>query len=184
MEHLCKTLLPSITSGYMLFGHSMGALIAFELAREMRRRNRPLPNHLFVSGMNSPQTLNFAPPYTYDLPDAGLLKLLEQLGAPQELRHNIELQQLLLPLLRIDMQVGESYRYSNEPPLNCPISAWGGADDIATTLEGLEAWREQTTGDFRLRILPGRHQFVNTARKELLAGLSEDWARHRWPLVN
>ena len=152
----------------------MGAIVAFEFAREIRRRKLPLPDCLFVSGADTPQLLAFTPPYIHKLSDAELLKYLKKLGGPAEFFHNTELQKLFLPLLRTDFKAIESYRYYQEPPFNFPIVVLGSADDILTSLDGLDAWRQQTTNDFRLRILAGNHDFINTAREHLLTTLGEE----------
>lgn len=174
MAHLCEILLPTLSPPYVLFGHSMGARIAFELAREMRRRGEPLPDRLLISGANAPHTFTFTPPFVHQMLDTELLAYLKSLGTSDELFSDSQLQDLFLPLVRVDFKAAESYRYAHEPPLACPISVWGGTEDPLTHFDGLEAWQEQTTSDFRLRILSGNHQFVNTARKELLTGISED----------
>jgi medium-chain acyl-[acyl-carrier-protein] hydrolase len=177
MAHLHEALLPSLCPPYVLFGHSMGARIAFELAREMRRLGKPLPERLLVSGANAPHTFSFKPPFVHQMLDVDLLAYLKKLGASDELFSDFQLQSLFLPLIRVDFKAAESYCYVDEPPLDCPISVWGGTEDVLTNLDGLEAWREQTTSDFRLRILSGSHQFIRTAQRELLTGISEDLHR-------
>ena len=134
MAYVYVTLIPAISTPYALFGHSMGARIAFEFAREMRRRQLLSPVRLCVTGANAPQTTNFKPPYIHQLPDDELFAFLREFGGPEEFFHDIELQKFFIPLLRSDFKAAESYRYHHEPPLSCPISVWGGTDDIFTTL--------------------------------------------------
>ena len=178
MAYVYVTLIPAISTPYALFGHSMGARIAFEFAREMRRRQLLSPVRLCVTGANAPQTTNFKPPYIHQLPDDELFAFLREFGGPEEFFHDIELQKFFIPLLRSDFKAAESYRYHHEPPLSCPISVWGGTDDIFTTLSGLEAWQEQTTADFQLRIINGPHQFINIAHEELLKTMEKDLTQH------
>jgi medium-chain acyl-[acyl-carrier-protein] hydrolase len=82
--------------------------------------------------------------------------------------------QLTLPLLRADFEVVETYVYSPRPPLDCPITAFGGVDDKEVSREKVEAWREQTTASFSLNMLPGSHFFVHTARQSLLRMLTRE----------
>lgn len=174
MQHMREVLLPSLTPPYALFGHSMGALIAFEIAREMRRRGAALPVRLFVSGTDAPQMLRFENP-VHARTDAAVLEHLRMLGgASDDFLADAELQQLFLPLLRSDFRVAETFVYRDEPPLPCPISMFAGTEDRLTTPSAVDRWREQTSGDFRLRWLPGDHQFVNSAQAELLTSIGED----------
>lgn len=160
-------------TGYMdkpfaLFGHSMGAMISFELARYLRRHNRPQPVELFVSGRSAPQMPQIEPP-TYDLPDEEFREELRRLkGTPEEVLSHPELMQLMTPILRADFSVCQTYVYTPEPPLDCPITAFGGADDSETQAGRLEAWREQTTAGFSMQVFPGGHFFIHEAQPLIL----------------
>jgi medium-chain acyl-[acyl-carrier-protein] hydrolase len=173
--YLLETLVLRQQAPYAVFGHSMGTIVGFELLREIRRRGGPMPVHLFVSGMNAPQTLRLEDHQVHRLGDQELLAYLRALGgAPDDLLQDKELQRFFLPVLRADFELAGTFRYVPDEPFGCPISAWGGDEDISTTREGLEAWDEQTTMSFRLRMLPGRHLFLQSSQHELLAGLSVD----------
>jgi len=173
VEALAEALLPHLDQPFALFGHSMGAIISFELARQLRRERRPEPVHLFVSGARAPQVSDRDPPI-YNLPDSELLEKLRRLnGTPQEVLEHPELVQLVLPILRADFEAIQTYAYAPGPPLGCPISAFGGVDDHEVSCEHLEAWREQTTAGFRLRMLPGDHFFLQAAQPLLLRTLSQ-----------
>ena len=159
---------------YALFGHSLGALIAFELARALRREGRPGPARLLVSAHRAPQ-LPREEPDIHDADDevfAAGLKTLR--GTPEELLANEELMELLLPILRADFAIAETYDYYDEPPLSCAITAFGGLADHVTTREKLEPWRAQTSGDFVLRMIPGGHFFVNESRDLILRAVFQD----------
>ncbi|HEX6702550.1 MAG TPA: alpha/beta fold hydrolase [Gaiellaceae bacterium] len=180
VAYLRRTLVPTLEPPFAFYGHSMGAHLAFEVARDLRRLGLPEPVHLFVSGASAPQ---FGPPRpNAHLPDDRFVARLRELGGtPDAVLEHEELLAFLLPLLRADFALAESYRYVEEPPLECPLSVWGGTDD-GHGPERLEPWREQTTGRFRLRMLRGGHFFIRERRDELLEALEDDLIRSS-PLV-
>ena len=142
ITELHQALLPSLTQPFVFFGHSMGALVSFELTRSLRRAQHPVPAHLFVSGQRSPQVPN-RDRSVYALPETEFLNELRRYeGAPEAVLANAELMQLLLPTLRADFAVIETYFYLDEPPLSCPISVLGGLQDWKATPGDLEAWRQ------------------------------------------
>ncbi len=159
---------------FVFFGHSMGALIAYELALELRRRGRPQPLHLFVSGRRAPQVPSDDDPI-HDLPEAEFLQQLRDLnGTPEEILNHEELMRLLMPVLRADFSVNETYDYAEAEPLPCGISAFGGLSDAEVPRADLDAWRQRTQGRFRLRMLPGDHFFLVPARDLILESISRD----------
>ena len=159
---------------FAFFGHSLGALVAFEVARALRREYGIEPLHLFVSGREAPHVASADPSY-HALPDDELLQVLRDLkGTPAEVLENVELMQMLLPLLRADFALVESYHYSVDAPLRCAITAYGGTDDATVRIERLEAWREQTTGPFTVRMIEGDHFFLHDLGSPLLRGIAHD----------
>lgn len=163
-----ESILPYLNKPFAFFGHSMGALISFELARYLRRAGAPTPSQLFLSGRTAPQVPDGDPP-TYDLPEEEFFEELRRLnGTPPEVLEHPELMRLMTPLLRADFSVCQTYDYRVEPPLSCPITVFGGLKDQETPKENLEAWREHTTAEFKLRMLPGDHFFLNTNQSQLL----------------
>jgi len=92
----------------------------------------------------------------------------------EEVLENVELMELLLPILRADFAVCETYVYEADDPLDCPISAFGGLQDEYVSRESLGAWREQTSGSFSLRMFPGDHFYLNTERPLLLRALAQE----------
>jgi len=177
---LMDVLAPYLDRPYAFFGHSLGAMIAFELARALRRQGRPEPVHLFVSGHRTPALPSRYDP-TYHLPDAAFLDSVRRLnGTPAAVLDNAELLQLMLPLLRADFTLAETYAYVPEPPLLSPISAFGGLQDVRISEAEITAWGALTQGDFFARMLPGDHFFLHSSRAQLLAALAEDlspWQR-------
>lgn len=165
---------PYLTLPFAFFGHSMGALIGFELARYLRRQNAPTPTHLFVSAHRAPHLPDPKAPI-YDLPDPQFLEELRLLnGMPPKVLENAELMELMLPLLRADFAIAETYSYTEDTPLACPISAFGGLADGEVSHEEMAAWHAQTLSTFRLCMLPGDHFFLFKQRPMLLQAISEE----------
>jgi medium-chain acyl-[acyl-carrier-protein] hydrolase len=170
IETLGPAIFPLLREPFAFFGHSMGALIAFELSLYLRRQYGLTPSHLFVSGRRAPQLLK-REPVLYNLPHEELISELRRLdGTPLEALDHPELMELMMPLLRADFALVDTYEYRPEPPLECGITAYGGSQDQEVSREELEAWRPQTISEFQLRILPGGHFFIQEP-EELLASL-------------
>src|SRR5215210_5959700 len=124
---LMREMEPYLDAPFALFGHSMGALIAFEMARNLRRSNRCQPRHLFVSGYPAPHLAGlFAHPRS--MPEPLLLRRAFP-NLPAEVLRNNELKELILPVLRADFSVCATYKYVQEPPFEFPITACGGTLD-------------------------------------------------------
>jgi surfactin synthase thioesterase subunit len=168
VDHIVGELLTALNKPFALFGHSMGALLAFEVARELRRRRAPLPDHLFVSGARAPQRPSrFLP--IHRLPDDPFIERLRRLGAtPEEILCNAELMSLILPAIRADFEVYETYVYRVEDKLECPVSAYGGRQDRRVSPAELAAWGEQTRADFSMLTWPGDHFFLRRFRRSLI----------------
>jgi medium-chain acyl-[acyl-carrier-protein] hydrolase len=159
---------------FALFGHSNGALLSFELSRTLRARGRPGPVHLFPSGRRAPDLpADSAPIHT--LPEAEFLADLQELGGlpPQLLEHR-ELLELLVPLLRADVSIHETYEFREQAPLECPFTAYGGLADVKVSRAQLEAWERHSTGPFTLRMFPGGHFYLQEDRDATLRTLSAD----------
>ncbi len=170
---LASALLPYLDKPFAFFGHSMGGLVSFELARLLRREYGLSPVHLFVSAHRAPQVPDPDAPI-HALPNPEFLQELRRYnGTPEAVLENAELMQLLLPTLRADFAVVETYAYTPEQPLDCPITAFGGLDDREVSSNELEAWREQTKASFVLKMFPGDHFFLDSAKPLLLQSLSQ-----------
>jgi medium-chain acyl-[acyl-carrier-protein] hydrolase len=165
---LVREIGPYLDKPYVFYGHSMGAMVSFELCRRLRAGDLPLPRHLFVSGCHAPHLPDPHP--IHHLPEAEFLEELFALGGlPQEILDSKELMELILPGIRADFTLVETYPYTEEAPLPCPLTALGGTDDPLVTQEALDAWRIHTSNAFDSRTFPGNHFFINTSREELLA---------------
>jgi medium-chain acyl-[acyl-carrier-protein] hydrolase len=171
---IAEGILPYCNKPFATFGHSMGAMLSFEVARYLRSHYGIEPVQLFVSGRRAPQVPD-TDPATYDLPEPELIKELKRIkGTPQEVLDNSELMQLFLPVLRADFEVCQTYVYTPGERLNCPIIGFGGLQDDEENRERMEAWREQTTSHFSLRMLPGDHFFLHSSERTLLHLLSRE----------
>jgi medium-chain acyl-[acyl-carrier-protein] hydrolase len=174
VEDLTRTLRPQFDKPFAFFGHSMGALLSFEVARQLRRTCALLPAHMFVSAHRAPHLPDPHPPI-HSLSDSHFLEELCRLNDAQtEVLRNPELTAVLMTTLRADFAACETYTYSAEDPLPCPVVAIGGLQDRLTRREELAAWQEQTSSTFMLRMIPGDHFFLNTARSLLLMMIAED----------
>jgi medium-chain acyl-[acyl-carrier-protein] hydrolase len=160
--------MPVLDRPFVFFGHSLGAILSFEVARRLRRGWRIQPTCLFTSGRRAPHIPDLTPP-SYCKNDEDFLAYLDELnGTAKEVRTNTELLQLLLPVLRADFELGETYEYLEEAPLACPITAFGGTYDDETSEGKLEGWRLQTTDKFKHYILQGGHFFIHSHENDLL----------------
>lgn len=168
VEHIASELHPHFSVPFAFFGHSMGSLISFELARYLRRHNAVAPVYLFVSGNTAPQLPRQKPPM-YNLGHQEFLDALHSLnGTPEEILENPELMQLMVPLLRADFEMVETYQYRPELPLDCPIAAFGGFEDQDAEQEELQSWELQTTEAFSLDMFSGDHFFLRAVQPLLL----------------
>lgn len=168
VQTLIPILHPYLNVPFTFFGHSMGALISFELARCLRSEQAPSPVHLFISGRRAPQIPD---PYSLicTLAEHEFLQELRALkGTPKEVLENSELMKVLLPILRADFSICGTYTYLNKPPLDCSISAFGGIEDSRETYHLLKSWSAQTHSSFSLQMLPGDHFFLSTSQQQLL----------------
>jgi medium-chain acyl-[acyl-carrier-protein] hydrolase len=161
----------------VFFGHSLGALVSFELARWMRRHYGRVPEQLFVSGRRAPQFPDTRDPL-HAAPEDVLLEAVRKMGGtPAEVLVEPELLRCVLPVLRADLRIAETYAYVDEPPLACPITALAGADDPTTSEDNIAAWHTQTSSLFSKHVLDGGHFFVETNRRRVLDVLVREMRR-------
>ena len=163
VEGLLREMQPHLGRKYVLAGHSLGAMLAFELARLARERGLAGPAGLVVSGARAPGVPRREPDL-HGLPDAEFIEELDRRyqGIPPGVRSEPELLALLLPVMRADLAIFETYAYAPGAPLPVPILALGGAADPHVSREEALAWRAQTTGRFEAEFLPGGHFFIQS----------------------
>lgn len=162
---------------YAIFGHSMGALIGFELTRHLRRAGRPLPQTLLLSAFRAPQ-LDNPNIRIYHLPDEVLTTVLAKEGTPKAILGNPDVMRVMLPTLRADFELCDTYQYRPQPPLPMPVHVFGGHDDVRVGRDDLDPWRAHTSGPFSLTMLPGPHFFLHTAQDLLLDAVNSHLTRH------
>jgi medium-chain acyl-[acyl-carrier-protein] hydrolase len=174
IDALVRELAPFFDKPFAFFGHSLGALISFELARCLRSMQQPGPSQLFVSAHRAPQ-LPLSRDMLHNLSTPEFLRSVFRMGGtpPAVILHK-ELISLMLPTLRADFTVYETYSYAREEPLACPITVFGGEQDTLVTVRELQGWREQTHGTFKLCMLPGNHFFLQGSQQQLLQIIASD----------
>jgi medium-chain acyl-[acyl-carrier-protein] hydrolase len=171
LRHLVSAIEPLLDRPFVFFGHSLGALVAFELTRSLRSLGRPMPAHLFVSGRRAP-SIPIGRRAFHDLPDDELIEEIRQLnGASEALLENDEVMALLLPTLRADFAIHDTYVYRQQAALDVPFTVFGGLDDVTTTTDNLSAWETLTARGASLSLFRGGHFFIEEARGEVLSAI-------------
>jgi medium-chain acyl-[acyl-carrier-protein] hydrolase len=165
---IANAMTPLLDRPFSCLGHSLGALLAFEVIRILRDRKEPQPTYLFASGCSSPHVRKVEKP-THDLPDGQFVQRLRELnGTPAELFDNTELIDLLLPAIRADFRISETYAYVQAAPISCSIIVFGGKDEKELTVDKLRRWSEHSTGETHIALFPGDHFFIHAAQKEMM----------------
>jgi medium-chain acyl-[acyl-carrier-protein] hydrolase len=174
---VAQELLPYLDKPFVFFGHSLGALLCFETARSLRRENWRQPAHLFVSAAEVPHHRSREESLS-SLPKGKLVKRLREFGgASVEALQNDELLDLMLPTIRADFELCETYEYHPESPLECPITIYGGLDDHEVEAGRLADWREMTMGACEIRMFPGGHFYLNSSQAIFLQTFAVDLLR-------
>jgi surfactin synthase thioesterase subunit len=160
VDALYEAMATQLSGPYAFYGHSLGSVVAFEMARKIQRQGGPGPVRLLVSAHTAPQ-LGLCRPVLYNLPDKEFVDALRRFaGTPDEALENEDLMSIMMVVLRADFEVDETYSYEEGPPLDCPISAFGGIDDRDVSQADLEAWKAHTSQEFTLQMMEGDHFFI------------------------
>ncbi len=170
---LDQALAPYLDLPHACFGHSMGAAVAYAWTRHRQAQGQSAPAHLLVSARRSPQLPDPEEP-AYGLPDPQFKARLRALnGTPEEVLNHPELMALMLPLVRRDFQLNDTYQPDPGPPLDCPVTAFGGLDDHKVSQAQLDAWRDTTRDRFQLRMLAGDHFYIHHNAQALTRAVAE-----------
>ena len=156
---------PMLGPRFAFFGHSMGALVSFELARAMRREFGVTAEHLFVSAWRAPQLpLGSA---LHRLPEMEFVERLQARfsGIPEGVLRDREIMDMMLPVPRADLAVCETYSYASDEPFDCPITVLGGHEDHWVNAAELAAWTIHSSHSTNVEMFPGDHFFINDARQ-------------------
>ncbi len=174
-----EALLPMLRVPFAFFGHSMGALIAYELTIRLAQERLGMPVKLFASAARAPHLDSTTPP-RHLLPDNEFMDAVCEFdGIPSEVLANGELLDIVLATLRADFRLCETYQFRGSGRLGCPIRAFAGSSDRSPTLEEVRPWRDLTDVDFDMTIFPGGHFFLREHGRELLQAVAAELAPHR-----
>ncbi|MFJ9109274.1 thioesterase II family protein [Streptomyces sp. NPDC102283] len=172
LNALVPAIIPQLDRPFAFFGHSMGSVVALELTRTLQRLEAGSPDHLFVSGRLPPHAVEVVNSPLHQRSDAELTEVLRSWQAtPEAVLADRELMRLLLPVIRADLSVIETHTFTDGPLLDCPITAFGGTEDNADP-SVLARWGELTSSQSDLRMFPGGHFFLNSARETVVAAVS------------
>lgn len=171
---IADAIAPHINVPYAFFGHCNGALIAFELTRELRRRGLQAPKHIFVSSFRSPDLKN-SNQSLHDLPKTRFISNLKAYGGmPEEILNNEEIIDSMMPTLRADFSLHETYRYLEEERLDSPMTILGGLQDNVVRRSELQGWKDKTQKTAKVKLFPGGHFFIDTHRQFLLKAIKDE----------
>ncbi|WPB81677.1 thioesterase domain-containing protein [Archangium violaceum] len=179
---LVEELSPFLDGEYAFFGHSLGALVAFDLIRELRRRGLPLPRIFFASGSAAPSYRNQLPHFSHFDRDDFIHEISTRYGGlPRQMLEQPELLELILPILRADVKVSEGYVHREETPLSVRICAFGGTGDPHVTEASLAAWGQETQHSFTMQMFSGGHFFINEVTDQVLQTIRDELTTRSHP---
>lgn len=168
LQDIYNEIKDDLVSDYAFFGHSMGALLAYELYFKVLEHNRKGPRHIFLSGFQAPNMPSRSAT-TYNLPTLKFIESMRSLGGtPEEVLKNNDLLRICLPILRSDLKLVETYQYvEKSSKLDCDISVLYGTGDLITVSD-LLPWKEQTNKSCKMYEYEGNHFFINDHREQII----------------
>ncbi len=177
VETLAQVLLPYLNKPFAVYGHSLGALIGFELTRQLFQKHGLAPVHLFVGAWYAPHLPN-PYPSSKQLSEPEFIKqVLPLVDCSESVLENAEIMRSLLPILKTGALLYEQYTYSEQKSLECPISAFGGVEDKVVNHDLLSAWHQHTRSAFTVQMFPGHHLFLHSDQSLILQAISQELMR-------
>ncbi|NEO84955.1 MAG: acyltransferase domain-containing protein [Spirulina sp. SIO3F2] len=173
VQTLAPLLKPYLDRPFAFYGHSLGALISFELAHELWQSYQLTPKMLWIGAWSAPHLLNPYPALENKTDEEVIRDILPLIDVPETVRQNIDMMRSLLPLLRNGAKLCENYQYVHSTPLNCPITVFSGSADQVIQGERITAWQQHTTHPLISQIFDGGHLFIHDVQDAVLANLSE-----------
>lgn len=168
IPELGEVVKPHLDKSFAFFGHSMGAILGFELTRWLRRKRLALPKHIFVSGRRAPHVPHTGPQIHAMKNQEFIAEIARLNGTPSSVLLDPILLELVLPALRADVELCEKYEYKSEAQLPIPITAFYGTEDAEETADVVKEWAAQTNAKFSLYAVEGDHFFMHSAEEKLL----------------
>jgi surfactin synthase thioesterase subunit len=176
VAELAAQMLPWLDRPFALFGHSMGSVVAYELACSLQRMER-MPVQLWVSACRAPHIADIRP--IHHLPRADFLAALgARGGTPRSVLENLDYMAMMEPVLRADLELIERWHRSTWQPLPCPVTALAATDDGVTPLEAVQAWRPYTSAGFELQRFSGGHFYLSDPALSVAALVGRSLAQH------
>ena len=180
VDALTHEIVASTDRPFALLGHSMGAIIAYEVTCQLRAKGAIQPQHLFVSARAAPHMEGKGEPLRSLENDQFIERLHQAYGAvPEAIRNSVELQKVFIPILRADVELLETHIDTAADPLECPISALGGTSDPAISATMLAGWREHTSANFVQHEFPGDHFYIYAERDAVMAAVVDTLSAYR-----
>ena len=169
IEDLYRQVSVNIKEGpYAFYGHSLGALLAFLLARRIRKGGCGEPKHLFLTGCSGPAHVSRSDKSRHLMSKADFMKEIRELnGSPEEVMENAELFEYFEPILRADFQASETYMYQGDDPLDISFTVITGKEE-AIEAEAIRMWQVETNGRVDFKVMPGNHFFISTYYREIV----------------
>lgn len=181
-EAMLPTILQYLDKPFAFFGHSMGALISFELTRLLSAECSSLPEHLFVSAADAPHVVKSDP--IHHLPEEEFLQALIGLnGMPREVLENTEFLEYVLPIIRSDFSACANYRYSEGPLVSCPVTAYGGSNDPRVDPQYVEQWCQYAGARFQVKMFAGDHFFMTSHQREMISAIHQELCTWDTPVL-
>lgn len=181
MDHIVQTLGKELQGlldkPFAFFGHSMGALLAYELSRYLLEKEMPLPSFLALSAYGKPVSAKPESDQSFGLPDEEFIEKVRSYGGvPPELAQNRELLTVFLPTLRADFEVIDTYNPQLGLKLPVPILGFGGSHDHQMSVPSIQAWEEATSSSFEMEVLEGDHFFIKTHGPKIMGKIARKMA--------